>query len=723
VNEYIKDRESIANSTYNIKDIVEIVINRFIAKNPKRPFIHRVDSTEGIHRKNTGEYNFDFAKKFPEAEDGSVIISQGLLYSESKTKIPFYINPRCPTKIWVNDDLIFESGHSHRSFCGSNLERTVELNPGSNHIIIKCKKSKEGFGLLLGTGRNGASPVAFPIQAPIQDQKGRAGWIYTKPLNFNPKEPIYNNLSDNDWEAEWLPKSEWQTNQSNHQLSRILDAQTGQVAIAWTKIHPRKIGNSTVSISGKVFGSSNVEVFFGGDEIFSKNSSGEFQFGLNADESDKDLIIKTICNKPNQWGFVIDSIDGGELVQPHNVSGIDNPWFYIGGFKQQAAPSVSRVPNINNTFDNEDQIEYWRVDVPDGQIRTFNPNSYSRNDYGTWSYPHGVILYGILIASNIFGRADAQEYARSYINECTQKFDYGKWDKDKFGVPNICNPLFDIQMLDDCGSMGIAVLEAQKKHTIKKGERVVDIIGEYVLQKQPRLGDDTFYRPGKKFEWMKNTVWADDLYMSVPFLLRYHNSRDTDDRALQLAIKQFRGMFERLYMEQLSLLSHVYDLDKSRATDIAWGRGNGWALLSLSEALMILNKDCGTYSEILEYYKNLSNGILRVQGNSGLWHQVLTNDNSYPETSCTAMFVCALARGIRHGWLNKPKYYDSVIEGWKALINYAVDYKGNMYGISYGSEYSFDAEYYAEELSPITNDPHGIGVFLLAAAEIKYMMS
>ena len=39
-------------------------------------------------------------------------------------------------------------------------------------------------------------------------------------------------------------------------------------------------------------------------------------------------------------------------------------------------------------------------------------------------------------------------------------------------------------------------------------------------------------------------------------------------------------------------------------------------------------------------------------GHAGLWHPLLDRRESYEETSASAMFVFALARGIDRGWLD-----------------------------------------------------------------------
>ena len=50
---------------------------------------------------------------------------------------------------------------------------------------------------------------------------------------------------------------------------------------------------------------------------------------------------------------------------------------------------------------------------------------------------------------------------------------------------------------------------------------VAHYISDYIKNKQQRLDNGMFFRvrPGTIHD---NTIWADDLYMSVPFLCRYY---------------------------------------------------------------------------------------------------------------------------------------------------------------------------------------------------------
>jgi rhamnogalacturonyl hydrolase YesR len=155
------------------------------------------------------------------------------------------------------------------------------------------------------------------------------------------------------------------------------------------------------------------------------------------------------------------------------------------------------------------------------------------------------------------------------------------------------------------------------------------------------------------------------------------------------------------------------------ATGVPWGRGNGWTIFSLSELLAVLPKTHPKWPEVLKFFRELAEGYLALQDKDGMWHQVLTHPDSYPESSCTSMFAYAFARGVRFGWLQKPQpYVKAVFKAWEGLNKISIDKGGNIYGVCRGSEFSFSPEYYKKELPWNLNDTHGVGIVLLAGVEV-----
>jgi rhamnogalacturonyl hydrolase YesR len=216
----------------------------------------------------------------------------------------------------------------------------------------------------------------------------------------------------------------------------------------------------------------------------------------------------------------------------------------------------------------------------------------------------------------------------------------------------------------------------------------------------------------------EDTLWADDLYMSVPFLCRYFQLT-AKTKYIDDAARQFLGFKHHLFIPELKAMSHVYDFRRQMATGIPWGRGNGWAIFSLSELLAVLPAGHALRPALLAFFRELCAGYLALQDATGMWHQVLNEPDSSPETSCTSMFTYAFARGVRHGWLpESTPFVRAVYRAWEALNRISIDQFGNVHGVCRGSEFSFTSDYYKRELLWNTNDTHGIGIVLLAGVEV-----
>src|SRR4030095_2935049 len=115
---------------------------------------------------------------------------------------------------------------------------------------------------------------------------------------------------------------------------------------------------------------------------------------------------------------------------------------------------------------------------------------------------------------------------------------------------------------------------------------------------------------------------------------------------------------------------------------------------------------------------------------SGLWYQVVdkgTEKGNYLESSGSAMFVYALAKGVRNGYL--PASYLTVAQkGYQGLVEKYVKTDPNgqanldgtfsVSGLGGNPYRDGSYEYYLSE-KVVTNDPKGVGSFIMACTEIE----
>ena len=331
--------------------------------------------------------------------------------------------------------------------------------------------------------------------------------------------------------------------------------------------------------------------------------------------------------------------------------------------------------------------------------------------YNDWRYWNGVLN----IAMPRVARAlDDPRYFAFAERNVAFAFDNVAWfegrhrGEDKWSYP--FGQQFTMQELDDYGAEGAAVTVMLVFKQDDRWLRYVERAADYLASRQSRLPDGTLARSFPR-RW---TVWADDLFMSVPFELNLY-ARTGEPRWLEDAKRQILGFHRYLFDERAGLMYHNWYSDSARHGVAFWGRANGWALMAEVAALDRLPPEDAARDTLLALFRRHVAGIARYQDTTGLWHQLLDKPDSYLETSASAMFAFAIAHGVRQQYLG-PAYADVARRGWRGVMG-RVRPDGQIEGTCAGTGVSDDiADYYARP-TPL-NDPHGVGPVLLAGSEI-----
>ena len=97
--------------------------------------------------------------------------------------------------------------------------------------------------------------------------------------------------------------------------------------------------------------------------------------------------------------------------------------------------------------------------------------------------------------------------------------------------------------------------------------------------------------------------------------------------------------------------------------------------------------------------------LLKHQDQNGMWHQLIDDPESWPETSCTGMFTFAMITGVQNGWLDRQTYGVAARKAWLALITY-LDANADICEVCQGTNKKNDRQYYLDR-ERITGDMHG----------------
>ena len=135
-----------------------------------------------------------------------------------------------------------------------------------------------------------------------------------------------------------------------------------------------------------------------------------------------------------------------------------------------------------------------------------------------------------------------------------------------------------------------------------------------------------------------------------------------------------------------------------------------------AEILEVLPENHPLRPQILALYRAHAKGLASYQSGSGFWHQLLDREDSYLETSATAIYTYAFARGVNRGWLDAKAYAPMTLLAWNAVTT-KVNPKGQVEGTCVGTGMAFDPAFYYHRPTSMFA-AHGYGPTLLAGAEV-----
>ena len=704
---YFDDSQSI--NAYEGTDpqaIISSLAYRYMGQNLKHGLYYRAYTNNGIVRTTDYRYLVDFNKIFPDSKDKECVWAFTKFYSAGKSSFGWDINCFGPMVVYVNGEVAYKSDIFKERYSETSTRVFMDVEEGWNDIRIQFKKTKAGFGGQFGTWIGKWDMYTL---MPTKERDGQEGFVFTElvPDDYVPEFEI--GMSEKDFDKKLYPVINWSDDEMKKgQLTRMFGTPNGQYAVGYTKVFADDINNTTHKFTLDTKGET--VVYIDKKEVF-KTKGGKETFDATLPLGTYDVYVKCICGG-NDWGYTLEC-DTVEFESAARVKGTDDVWMYIGTFVNDFEFPFDTASDMLHIVG--EPATYWRLDAPDTFVRPYNENTL----FGRWNYPLGVTMYGLLHTAIAIGSEDIKNYIKDHVQLCIDTLEYALWDKEQYGgATSIHNLLTSIDSLDDCGSFASMMLEVNKYLGLRDVKKVADYVGDYIYNHQSRLEDGTFFRKEMMHHFHNMTMWADDLYMSVPFLVRYSQFTG-DQKYLDDAANQFFGFKKRLFMPEEKIMSHVYDFKYDSKTNVPWGRGNGWVVFSMTELLEILPEDHPKRNDLIEFLNTLCEGYLALQDDEGMWHQVLNDHESYPETSCTSMFIYAFSRGIRFGWLKNPeKYVKAIYKAWKGISKTSVDSNGNVYGVCRGSEFSFIADYYKYELGWNLNDTHGTGIVMLAGIEV-----
>lgn len=203
--------------------------------------------------------------------------------------------------------------------------------------------------------------------------------------------------------------------------------------------------------------------------------------------------------------------------------------------------------------------------------------------------------------------------------------------------------------------------------------------------------------------------WVDDMYMVG-----------------SLQVQAYKSLNDPIYLDRaaLQLITYIDSLQRPNGlfyhradAQHYWGRGNGWGAAAMGELLCVLPESHEHYDALVSAYRRMMKGIIEHQGESGMWHQLMDDHESFKEASCTGMFLFALITGIDQGILDEEIYFDSVEKAWNTLSEDYVNKKGEVLSVSMWTNAKERVGYYHHR-PRIPGDYHGQAAVLWASTAL-----
>lgn len=385
------------------------------------------------------------------------------------------------------------------------------------------------------------------------------------------------------------------------------------------------------------------------------------------------------------------------------------------------------IPTVESVKENMDRILHYLMECT--PTRVVNKNTGEQiTDYaqidensllerGTFrlaSYEWGVTYSAMIAAAEATGDKAYMDYVTTRFKFLAEVAPYFRKVMEKGGeldgqMRQILNP----RALDDAGAVCAAMIKAYMKDKSLDLSTLIQNYISYIMNGEYRLADGTFARTRPLY----NTLWLDDMFMGIPPIAWYSCVAGEEQSKYQVeAVKQVLQFTERMWVPEKNLFRHGWVEEMTDHPAFHWGRANGWALLTLCEVLDVLPETYPERDKIMEIFKAHVRGLAACQSGEGLWHQLLDRNDSYLETSSTAIYVYCMAHAINKGWIDALAYGPVVTLGWNAITT-QINEKGQVEGTCVGTGMAFDpAFYYYRPVNVYA--AHGYGPVIWAGAEM-----
>ncbi len=210
-------------------------------------------------------------------------------------------------------------------------------------------------------------------------------------------------------------------------------------------------------------------------------------------------------------------------------------------------------------------------------------------------------------------------------------------------------------------------------------------------------------------------LWDDTLMMSVLPLAKIGKLLNRPE-FIEEATYQFLLHVQYLMDRRSGLWFHGWTFEgKHNFAEARWARGNSWLTVAIPEFIELLELPEGNATRrfLLQVLESQIEALAQYQDDSGLWHTLLDDANSYVESSATAGFAYGILKAVRKRYVDK-RYADMAEKAVRGVIA-NINQEGELVNVSFGTAMGRDLDYYRQ--IPLTSMPYGQAMAILCLSE------
>ncbi|EKM0370465.1 glycoside hydrolase family 88 protein [Cronobacter turicensis] len=210
-------------------------------------------------------------------------------------------------------------------------------------------------------------------------------------------------------------------------------------------------------------------------------------------------------------------------------------------------------------------------------------------------------------------------------------------------------------------------------------------------------------------------MWDDTLMMTVLPLAKIGKLLGRQEYVDE-AVYQFLLHVENLMDRETGLWFHGWNYEGCHNfANARWARGNSWVTIVIPDFLELMDwpERHPVRRYLTQVLERQAAALAACQDESGLWHTLLDDPDSYLEASATAGFACGLLKAVRKRYIGKA--YAAVAEKAIKGVVANVSSQGELLQVSFGTGMGSDLDFYRQ--IPLTSMPYGQAMAILCLTE------